>query len=71
MMKIFEGRTKKWFGEYVSKLMFGINPLDLNVTMSDMGAKAMVLDANVVSSGMKMGGVYQFNASFVIFKMVE
>ncbi len=44
--------------------MFGINLLNLD---GYMGAKVMVLDANVFSSGPKFGSISKLYTAFVVF----
>jgi hypothetical protein len=48
--------------------MFCINPLDLDVTLSNVRAKMMVFDTYVMSMRSKARSIDQFNTTFVVFK---
>jgi hypothetical protein len=48
--------------------MFGVNPLDFNFTMSHMGTKMMVFNANVSSARAKPRSTGKFHTTFVVFK---
>jgi hypothetical protein len=51
--------------------MFGINPLDLYVTLRDMMMKMMVLNTNMASSGQRQGALASLTQPLLSSRMVE
>jgi hypothetical protein len=56
MVKDFECRFWKRFGEEVNQLVFGINQLNLDVTMRDMKMKVMIFNTNMFGPGLEASG---------------
>lgn len=49
--------------------MFCINPMYLNISLRNMGAKVMIFDAYVVSLRMKPRNIHEFDTAFIILKI--
>ena len=48
--------------------MLGINPLNFDVTICNMGAEMVILTCDVCGMRPHLGGVGKLNATFVAFK---
>ena len=64
-------------GENISELMLGIDPLNLDVTFRDMGAKVVILDGEMLCSWPHLGAfrllpkIYALGQRIVSFHCFE
>ena len=48
--------------------MLGIDPLNLDVTIRDMGEKVVILDGDMLRSWPRLEGICKLDASLVVFE---
>ena len=63
-----ESNLSKGYGKDICKLVLGINPLNFDVTICNMGAEVVILNCDVLGMRPHFGGFGKLNAIFVVFK---